>query len=243
MNERIIVYSCHDNGSEHNDTMRCLRAFAVYVKTNCADGVGVEVVDGNKKSLATRNLLREARLMLRRGDGSCPFDDGFEEFVQMAKRCWGGSRPCRHQQDLSSDEAKMAALWEKRGTSEITSSFSGNVVVISDKSITSIKGKRGAHGTSRGQLCFLIRGDYRNILWHEAAHLFGADDHYDEHNHGPIEGCMDWLRGPGKLSCIMQWNPGENECSFCDRSISEMQRYFAGRISLRDRITKRRPRR
>jgi hypothetical protein len=241
MSERLIVYSCHGNAKDHNGTMGHLRDFAMKLNTSCTNDMGVEVADGNEESPATSSLLREAMLILRRDDGSCPFDDGLEELVQMATRHCDRSKPRRDKADLSLDRRRMVALWDERGTREIASSLSDRVFVVSDKRVTSITGKGEAHGTARGQLCFLVR-DYKNILWHEAAHLFGAEDHYDEHNHEPTRGCMDWSHPRREWSCIMQWDPGKKDCWFCPRAIKEIQRYFAGRISLREGMRKRTPR-
>jgi hypothetical protein len=195
--------------------MEHLRVFADWVNGTCRPDVAVRPVDGNKEFPATTDLLREAMRILRRADGSCPFDDGFRKFVDMPGR--NGSK--RH--DCSADELGMVALWENRGTPEIASSLSGKLVVISNETVTSITEAQQADGIAvfRGELCLLVR-DYRNILWHEAAHLFGAHDHYDENRTATPE-CE------AANLCIMQWDPGHDESRrFCDQSITEMNTYF-----------------
>lgn len=217
MDNQLIVYSCHKDQDRHARTVEHLRAFADWVNGTCRPNAPVRPVDGNKEFPATTDLLREALRKLRRADGSCPFDNGFRRFVDMAGR--NGSK--RH--DCSADELGMVALWDNRGTTEIASSLSGKLVVVSDETVTSITGARHAHGIAEfgGTLCLLVR-DYRNILWHETAHLFGADDHYDEKNRTATPKCE------AANLCIMQWDPGHNEhCRFCDQSITEVNTYFA----------------
>jgi len=64
---------------------------------------------------------------------------------------------------------------------------------------------------------------YKNILWHEIAHLFGAYEHYREDDYKATSECED------PDSCIMQRNPGRKLCEFCGQSKREMHRYFCER--------------
>lgn len=223
MSERLVVYSCHENQQEHNDAVRHVRDFVRELNTCCANGDSVQVVNGNEEFAATRYLLREAVLSLRQADGSCPFDDGFREFVHTAKAYSNGSRRHADGRVVSADQLRMVSLWAKHATGEIASSLSDKVVVVSDETVTSITEARRAHGIAEfcGDVCFLVRV-YKNILWHEAAHLFGARDHYDD-NHRATQKC----KAPNL--CLMQWDPGDKKCEFCAQSIKEMQTYFAER--------------
>lgn len=69
--------------------------------------------------------------------------------------------------------------------------------------------------TMGGKFC-LNRNVERLSIWHETAHLLGANDHYDE-QHQPIRECT--LKG----KCIMQWNSTLGY-DFCSLAIEEMSR-------------------
>jgi len=69
--------------------------------------------------------------------------------------------------------------------------------------------------TMGGAFC-LNRNVERLSIWHETAHLLGADDHYDK-QHQPIRECTL------KERCIMQWisTLGHDFCSFAIKQMSE----------------------
>jgi hypothetical protein len=192
MNERLIVYSCHDDATKHSATMEHLRDFATEVAAISGRGTKIEVVDGNARFRQTRVFLRTA-VSKASANGSCDFD-----FLRdhIRRRLRGG---------------------------EMSDSLSGKVVIVSDTNVFSIVGSK-AHGITefKGQFCFLVK-NYKNILWHEAAHLFGADDHYREDNQGARPECEH------PDFCIMQWDPAGKPCAFCDQSKREIQKYLAER--------------
>jgi len=69
-----------------------------------------------------------------------------------------------------------------------------------------------------GEFC-LNRNVERLSIWHETAHLLGADDHYDE-QHQPIRECT--LKG----RCIMQWISTLDH-DFCSFAIKQMSEFLA----------------
>lgn len=229
MNERLIVYSCHDNAPEHNDTMRYLRAFAVYVNTNCANGVSVEVLDGNRSFPATRELLRKTMLIFRQDDGSCRFG-AVDWWARTPIEHASGLRRSARGARLKSPGLEAAKIWQRPAPDEIPNSLSGRILVVSEEIISSIEEAPGAHGVVWEPFAFLVR-DYENILWHEAAHFFGAKDHYREDDHNKPPGkdkCTDQADRPEQRWCLMQWDPADKDCRFCPHAITEMQKYFAG---------------
>jgi hypothetical protein len=102
-------------------------------------------------------------------------------------------------------------------------SVNGHVLMIVDRKFESILGENvvpGAHGVRKyvfhaNCLVLYIKG-YKEIIWHEAAHLLGAEDHYNpnSNSHEAIQDCLN------PNNCIMQWNPGD---TFCEKSIDEIR--------------------
>jgi len=81
-----------------------------------------------------------------------------------------------------------------------------------------IKGQPNAHGLSEsnGRYAVVIKS-YRNIVWHEVAHLFGSDDHYIENDvYKMKEKCTN------KQLCVMQYDPGDKPCTFCSAALKEI---------------------
>ncbi|MBP1949349.1 hypothetical protein [Virgibacillus litoralis] len=54
-------------------------------------------------------------------------------------------------------------------------------------------------------------------IWHEIAHLIGANDHYDNNTQKALDICMD-------ENCIMQH--GKDEGVFCNRVIDEIKKHL-----------------
>lgn len=65
-----------------------------------------------------------------------------------------------------------------------------------------------------GFVAVIIKQNRVNI-WHEIAHLFGAEDHYDQESKNAI--CLN-------KTCIMQY--GKSEGEFCAQSIKEITDYI-----------------
>lgn len=79
----------------------------------------------------------------------------------------------------------------------------------------------GAHGVCMGEKFVVLSRVYRNIIWHETAHLFGAEDHYQKQKPTFMKDiCTE------KEVCVMQWDPGNKDVIFCTRSIQEMTDYL-----------------
>jgi hypothetical protein len=85
----------------------------------------------------------------------------------------------------------------------------------------------GAHGVRMtgkwGELVLYIKG-YKEIIWHEAAHLLGAEDHYNPNSsfHETTRVCLN------PDNCVMQWNRGD---TFCEKSIDEIRYYLKKNFS------------
>lgn len=68
----------------------------------------------------------------------------------------------------------------------------------------------------KGNVC-INRCLKRESIWHETAHLFGADDHYDKNDKNHPTTC-------GDKKCLMQWDArGGNH--FCKKAIEEINEY------------------
>lgn len=103
-------------------------------------------------------------------------------------------------------------------TDEISQSLTIKTLICLGGSGLKFKGQSYLHGLSEsnGRYAVVIKS-YKNIVWHEVAHLFGADDHYIENDTSKMkEKC------PDKVSCIMQYDPGDKPCSFCSTSLKEI---------------------
>ena len=83
-------------------------------------------------------------------------------------------------------------------------------IVIGDLKI------RNNWGDAQG-ICAVIGNDHPKNIWHEVAHIFGADDHYDAVSHLPTSVCKS-------KDCIMRF--GELNGELCDESIKEIERYI-----------------
>jgi hypothetical protein len=57
-------------------------------------------------------------------------------------------------------------------------------------------------------------------IWHETAHVLGANDHYDENTKLPLSICTE------SHKCFMQWDAVKGSC-FCSKSIEEINQYLA----------------
>jgi len=56
----------------------------------------------------------------------------------------------------------------------------------------------------------------KNSLWHETAHLLGADDHYNETKNYQSKGCSD------PRNCLMQWDSLKGSI-FCSNVLSQLK--------------------
>ena len=76
------------------------------------------------------------------------------------------------------------------------------------------------HGLAGDGFCAVVlqpyKNPYKNIVWHEVAHLFGAKDHYPN----GIEGAP---KCTAKESCVMQYDPGAKQCFFCSEALKEIR--------------------
>lgn len=77
------------------------------------------------------------------------------------------------------------------------------------------------YGATCGSFAAVYRLDYKVTIWHEALHLLGADDCYEQDN--PRK-----KKPQCKLDgCIMEWNPPESTCEnwpfLCDKNICLLQ--------------------
>jgi hypothetical protein len=61
-------------------------------------------------------------------------------------------------------------------------------------------------------------------VWHEVAHLIGANDHYDINTSKALDICMD-------ENCLMQY--GKKEGIFCDRTINEIKEHLKNKTTYR----------
>lgn len=103
-------------------------------------------------------------------------------------------------------------------TNEISQSLTIKTLICLRKSGLKFKGQSYAHGLSElnGRYAVVIKS-YKNIVWHEVAHLFGAGNHYIENDTSKMEEkCSD------KALCVMQYDPGDKRCSFCSTSLKEI---------------------
>ena len=105
-------------------------------------------------------------------------------------------------------------------------SVHGDILIIADRKFKKIVGENvvsGAHGVrmigNRGNGVVLYIKAYKNIIWHEAAHLLGAKDHYNLNSdgHEAIQDCLN------PKNCVMQWNAGD---TFCEKCIDEIRTYL-----------------
>ncbi len=79
------------------------------------------------------------------------------------------------------------------------------------------------HGLTAPRFFAVAIKSYKNIIWHEAGHLFGADDHYcRERVYEMSPECTD------RESCVMQFNPGSKSCCFCTKAIDEIKKDMDG---------------
>jgi hypothetical protein len=99
----------------------------------------------------------------------------------------------------------------------------GNAIsrVLDSKTFICVTGGRfkqsgGAyHGLTAPNFFAVVVESYRGIVWHEAAHLFGADDHYRSENPGEMK-----QQCTNKVSCVMRYEPGG---IFCTEAVREIR--------------------
>lgn len=207
MSERLIVYSCRDKKltETYDLTVQHLRAFDKEIRDTCGEDTGIEVANGNECFPVRRAFLRRTMLDVTQ-DGSCNYN---LFLVRILDEWYNIHDSCDPVHD--------------------------KVLIIAHESITRL-GELAAHGIvyNEDRFAFLVQ-DYWQILWHEAAHLFGAEDHYrrDDHNR-PAPECKDQTDQPQLRWCLMQWDPGVKDCRFCAQTIEEIRNYFAEQKARRE---------
>lgn len=215
MGTPFVIYCCHNDDKRQRSTMSVLDAFAEHINAHVK--ASVSMVDGNACFPDTRLFLHEV-IAQSSNNGVCSFDSILNHISKIEN--YNRIRRSGKTSKLKDSEIPIIEAWKKSNCEDISPSLSGKVVIVSDNSVRVILGHNGAHGVSYGRFAFLIE-DYKNILWHEAAHLIGADDHYCK---------KDVYRAKPKCQnpdlCIMQWNPSDKPCSFCEQSIREIAEYF-----------------
>ncbi len=73
-----------------------------------------------------------------------------------------------------------------------------------------------------GRICINANLEKKSI-WHETAHMLGADDHYVRETETETEECIC----PTGKNCLMAWD--SLDMNFCQHSICEMQKYLNSR--------------
>lgn len=68
-------------------------------------------------------------------------------------------------------------------------------------------------GDAQGAVC-VIKKVEKAVVWHEIAHLMGAEDHYTQ-NHGPTDSCK-------RNDCLMRY--GILAGDFCEQAIDEIKK-------------------
>jgi hypothetical protein len=102
---------------------------------------------------------------------------------------------------------------------DVSQSLKIRTLICLEKNGLRFKNQPAAHGLSEcnGRYAVVLRS-YKNIIWHEAAHLFGADDHYIENSRYKMkEKCS------AHESCSMQFDPGDKQCYFCSTAVEEIR--------------------
>jgi hypothetical protein len=94
--------------------------------------------------------------------------------------------------------------------------------IIFDDRIEKFEDNWFAHGQAWGRY-IVLRKLYKGIVLHELAHLYGADDHYNEIK---PEQTLSICTNPAQ--CIMQWNPGNK---FCKESKKEILQFWRNTLS------------
>jgi len=102
-------------------------------------------------------------------------------------------------------------------TNIISQSLETKTLICLEKSGLKFKEHTGAHGLSGRRYAVTIKL-YKNIVWHEVAHLFGADEHYVKNDKYKMkEKCTN------KELCVMRYDPGIKLCSFCSTAQEEIR--------------------
>jgi len=117
----------------------------------------------------------------------------------------------------------LHTLWKNKKVSQ-NENFWGNLnlIILPDSSIY-FKEIPGAHGIQTDCQFAFLKECYLNIIWHETAHLFGAEDHYVKGNeYRMISECSD------PDNCLMQWDPADKDVVFCSKTLEEIRNYLNG---------------
>lgn len=106
----------------------------------------------------------------------------------------------------------------RKANDDISQSLKIKTLICLEKGLR-FKNQSGAHGLSEfnGRYAVLLKV-YKNIVWHEVAHLFGADDHYIENDTAKMK-----KQCSAKKKCVMQYDPSEKPCCFCSTAIEEIR--------------------
>ena len=112
-------------------------------------------------------------------------------------------------------------LWDER---ERMPGLTTRTIICVEQSGLRFKENADWHGLTGDGFCAVVlqpyKNPYKNIVWHEVAHLFGAEDHYNCTN--KTERAPQCTAGEEE-ECIMQYDPGTKQCLFCSGALQEIR--------------------
>jgi|GEM_PF-4466471 len=209
---------------EQVNAIKYVKELLLHLKKKGIDVANIEVIDGNK----LKESYDKIKYLIEYWNNNLPYLqlDHIQVSMQICNDVsqYNGKVGCNFW--LIDEISNKQRVFTKEEVSNIIG-FKVPMVQF-DKSIVVVGNKydlgQGRYGVAhRGGVLCINKFLEKKSIWHETAHLLGADDHYCEDEHEKvIKRCGDY--GKKKKVCLMQWDSLKG-ADFCIESLKDIKYY------------------
>lgn len=210
MKLRIVYYAIHGKNSYFLD--KHLNEFKNDISKNIRDFSKLDIINGEEKYRDTYCFINH--IIEKMIQDSKIFFQHLTDILRSAS-----SDNFQRIKDNLPNVYEFFEHNKHADKNKISESLRFKTLICVEGENLSINENADAHGYAEGngRYAVLVKS-YKNIIWHEVAHLFGADDHYIEN-----DVCKMKEKCANKELCVMQYDPRDKPCSFCSTAIMEMR--------------------
>lgn len=224
MSSELIIYNYQTSRVKQELILQYIRELLENLHSNKIDVDFLQIVDGNKLYPSTFNLIGKI-LKYWSNDYHdlstvCIYYSFFGLYSYLKQRniknfdfinqiCNPSSK--KQQKQIRDDLINLVE-------SDTKPNFFNSIIITGN-----LYKLEAPHGVAigdilEGGIC-LNSNMHRNSIWHETAHLLGANDHYDKSNHYQSIHCDD------SNNCLMQWDSLKGN-RFCKNSLTEIYNHL-----------------
>lgn len=219
MKPKLIVYNYSEKEISQKESVGYVKALLVELQAYNLDTTFLEVIDGNEQHPCTYRTIGRILQYLGKTHSVLSIPDVYQSF-KILDRCL-----------INRDIREVSCFLSARSPSEadrtvdaLTSlvvadtepEFFNTVLITGNKYLLEYPNGTYYGDTIEGGIC-INANLHKKSIWHETAHILGAEDHYTGHTTCKSVNCSDVAQ------CLMQWNALYGSC-FCDIAIEEMRR-------------------